>query len=171
MTSLFGSAPPVRANDYGEREVNQNQFIAVAVPFGQRQYNLIVLEQIPGQAVCWSESGSQPVMVEPLLLKFDFTGSCRRATDSNGYSIRLNGQDYGLNYLLSIVERSGELFLVGTPRAGERHRAEILVGRSYGLNQGWHKILLNPGWRFTKRTYQTKTLGHIYLTSSQEAMN
>jgi hypothetical protein len=53
------------------------------------------LEQIPGKQKCWSESGSNPVMIDPLLLNFDFTGICRRATDSNGYSIRLDGRISG----------------------------------------------------------------------------
>ena len=26
------------------------------------------------------------------------------------------------------------------------------------------KISLDPGWRFTKRTYQGRELGHVYLT-------
>ena len=171
LTNIIFSCPPVWANDYGELEVDQNQFIAVAVPFGNRQYNLMVIEQIAGQQKCWSESGSQPVTVEPLLLDFDFSGSCRRATDSNGYSIRIKGQDYGLNYLLSIVERDGELLLIGIPRSSNSHLSEVLVGKSYGLNQGLNKILLNPGWRFTKRTFEEQALGHIYLTSDGVAMN
>ena len=172
ISSLVFSAPPVWATDYGEREVNQDQFIAVAVPFGERQYNFMVIEQIAGQKQCWSENGSRAVTVEPLLLNFDFSGSCRRATDSNGYSIRINGQDYGLNYLLSIVERDGELLLVGLPRSsGKSNLSEILVGRSYSVNQGLNKIFLNPGWRFTKRTFASKTLGHIYLTSDSSALN
>lgn len=171
ISSLIFSVSPVWATDYGELEVNQNQFIAVAVPFGDRQYNFMVIEQIAGQQQCWSESGSRSVTVDPLLLNFDFSGSCRRATDSNGYSIRMNGQDYGLNYLLSIVERDGELLLVGIPRSGKSNLSEILVGRSYGVNQGLNKIFLHPGWRFTKRTFEAKTLGHIYLTGDSLALN
>ena len=171
LPSLIFSCPPAWATNYGELEVNQNQFIAVAVPFGRRQYNLMIIEQIDKQPKCWSESGSQPVTVEPLLLNFDFSGICRRATDSNGYSMRIQGQDYGLNYLLSIVEREGELLLLGTPRVGEPNLPEVLVGRSYGLNQGWSKILLNPGWRFTKRTFEAQTLGHIYLTNDRAVIN
>jgi len=159
LTSLFGSAPPVEANDYGEREVNQNQFIAVAVPFGQRQYNLIVLEQIPGQAVCWSESGSQPVMVEPLLLKFDFTGSCRRATDSNGYSIRLNGQDYGLNYLLSIVERSGELFEVADSSCWGASSRRNFSGQKLRSESGMAQNLTQSRLAIYKADLSNKNLG------------
>ena len=97
FTSVLFSCRQVQAANYSESEVDQTQFIAVAVPFGNRQYNLMVIEQIAGKSQCWSESGSQPVTVEALLLNFDFSGSCRRATDSNGYSIRIDGQDYGLD--------------------------------------------------------------------------
>ena len=171
FTSVLFSCRQVQAANYSESEVDQTQFIAVAVPFGNRQYNLMVIEQIAGKSQCWSESGSQPVTVEALLLNFDFSGSCRRATDSNGYSIRIDGQDYGLDYLLSILERDGELLLVGTPRGRKSNRSEIVVGRSYGINPGLNKIFLNSGWRFTKRTFEAKTLGHIYFTGNTVAMN
>ena len=171
LTSIISSSRPVNATDYGELKVEQTQFIAVAVPFGNRQYNFMVLEQIAGQQQCWSESGSKPVTVDPLLLNFDFSGSCRRATDSNGYSIRMNGQDYGLDYLLSIVERDGELLLIGTPRGGNSNLSEVVVGRSYGINEGLSKIFLNPGWQFTKRTFQDQTLGHVYLSKNSMATN
>ena len=171
FTHVIFSNHQVQAANYGELEVEQTQFIAVAVPFGNRQYNLMVIEQIAGKQQCWSESGSQPVSVEPLLLNFDFSGSCRRATDSNGYSIRIDGQDYGLDYLLSIVERDGELVLVGTPRGSKSNLSEVVVGRSYGINPGLNKIFLNSGWQFTKRTFEAKTLGHIYFTGNTVAMN
>lgn len=171
LTSLIFSDRPVNATDYGELEVEQTQFIAVAVPFGNRQYNFMVLEQIAGKQQCWSESGSKPVTIDPLLLNFDFSGSCRRAADSNGYSIRMNGQDYGLDYLLSVVERDGELLLIGTPRGGDSNLSEVLVGRSYGIAEGLSKIFLNPSWRFTKRTFEAKTLGHIYLTNDSIVTN
>ncbi|MGK7873081.1 MAG: DUF3747 domain-containing protein [Xenococcaceae cyanobacterium] len=157
---------PAKANTFDEQLVEQNQFIAVAVPLGSNSYNLLVIEQIPGKRECWSESGSNPVTVDPLLLNFDFTGICRRSTDSNGYSIRIDGQDLGLDYMLRIVERNGELMLVGTHRR-DPYMPDMLIGRTYGLNNGFAKIFLNSGWRFTKRSYQGKTLGHVYFSGSQ----
>jgi len=73
-----------------------------------------------------------------LLLDFDFTGSCERATDSNGYSLRIRGTDYGLEYLLRIVQRNGELVLVGTPR--NPRQSEVIVGRTKGLGTGLIQI-------------------------------
>jgi hypothetical protein len=157
------------AATYGQTEVDADRFIAIAAPYGYNQYNLLVIEQIPGQKTCWQEKGTKPVSIDPLLLNFDFTGSCNRSTDSNGYSIRIAEQDYGLNYLLSVVERNGELFLIGISRR-DRSQPEIVLGRSYGVTGTYTKIFLNPGWRFTRRTYQGKTLGHVYFTGDNPSL-
>jgi len=159
---------PSNAATFDSVEINPNNFIAVSAPFGNNQHQLLILEQISNQQRCWNESGSNPVSVEPLLLNFDFTGICSRSTDSNGYSIRMNGQDLGLDYLLRIVERDGELVLVGTPRVNP-NAPEIEIGRTQGLSNGFEKIFLNPGWRFTRRIYQGRALGHIYLTNDGAA--
>jgi hypothetical protein len=139
--------------------------VAIARPYGGNKYDLLVLEQIPGKKQCWRENGSNPVMVDPLLLQFDFTGICRRATDSNGYSIRLDGRDFGLDYILRVVERGGELVLVGTPR--DSRRPELVVGRTRGMQQGFMKIILEPGWQFSRRAFQGKSLGHFYFSGKE----
>lgn len=162
---------PVKAATFGEQEVEQQQFIAVARPFGEGQYNLLILEQMSGERDCWREYGSNPVQVEPLMLEFDFSGICQRAADSNGYSIRIDGQDFGQEYMLRVVERDGELLLVGTPRDFSSEQPEIVLGRTYGTEDGFLKIQLNQGWEFTKRTYEGEMLGHTYLSGTQAAID
>jgi N-acetylmuramoyl-L-alanine amidase len=154
-----------QAANFDEQAIDQTQVIAIARPYGGNKFDLLVLEQIQGKRQCWSESGSSPVMVDPLLLNFDFTGICRRATDSNGYSIRLDGRDFGLDYILRIVERNGELYLVGTPR--DARRPELVVGRTRGMQKGFMKIILEPGWKFSRRTFQGKSLGHFYFSGKE----
>jgi len=166
------SLNPVNAQAlFGQQEVTQNNFIAIASP-GGRGYSLLVLEQIPSGRPCWSESGNTPVVINPLLLTYDdFTRDCRRGTDGNSYSIRIDGQDYG-NYVLRIVQRQGELVLVGAHRQ-DRTQPEIVIGRTRGLSatgQEFLKIFLDPGWRFTKRTFEGNVLGHTYLTGDTTAM-
>ena len=165
ILSLTGtiSPRPLAAALFEHTEIDQSQTIAIARPYGEGKYDLLILQQIPGQRQCWQENGNQPTTVDPLLLNFDFSRICHRSTDSNGYSIRLDGEDYGLNYLLRVSERNGELVLVGTPRTDVR-QPEIIVGRTQGLAQGFLKIILDPGWRFTKRSYNGKILSHFYLT-------
>ncbi|XTZ09686.1 MAG: DUF3747 domain-containing protein, partial [cyanobacterium endosymbiont of Rhopalodia yunnanensis] len=145
---------PVQASTFEEQAIPQNNVIAIARPYGQGKYDLLIIEQIPDKQTCWTESGSNPILVDPLLLNFDFAGICRRATDSNGYSIRVDGNDLGLDYLLRLVPRDGELVLVGTSRAGNYQ--EIVVGSTKGLASGFMKVILNPGWQFSKRSYQGK---------------
>lgn len=167
LTTLTSVLPfnTVNASVFDETEVNQEEFIAVAQPFGEDKYNLIVIQQIPGKNSCWQEMSatSNLVNVDLLLMNFDFTGHCRRSTDANGYSIRYDDKDYGLDYLLSLVEKDGELLLLGTNRM-DRSQPPIVVGSSEGLSDQPMKIKLNPGWRFTKRTYQDKVLGHVYFS-------
>lgn len=160
---------PINASTFEQQEVNQDDLIAIARPYGDNKYDLLVIHQIPGQQKCWSESGANPILVHPLLLDFDFTGSCERSTDSNGYSIRIDGQDYGLDYLLRIIEHDGELILIGTHR-DDPSQFEIIVGRSDGIANGFIRLELDPGWRFTRRTYNGRVLGHIYLTGDSLAI-
>jgi hypothetical protein len=153
------------AVEFDNTEVEQERFIAMAVPRAYG-YSLIVLEQISDTQACWSEQGTAPTIVDPLLVDFDFTGICGRATDSNGYSVRVGGKDLALSHSLSVQSVDNEIFLVAT----SHHNVEtppIVIGRSHGISNGFIKIILEPGWRFTKRSYQGKTLGHIYFTYDQ----
>ena len=152
----------VKALDIGEQELDQNQVVAVAIP--GRFYNLVVMEQIPDKEACWRELGSQPTVIEPLWTTFDFTGSCRRATDSNGYSVRLDGQDTSQDYRLEVVEQEDEVQLVAISR---QDRSRTVIGKSFGKAEGkFLKIYLNPGWEFTKKTVGEKVLGHFFLSGN-----
>ena len=157
------SVPEVRAASFGEKEISQSEYIAVAAPFGQQEHQLLIIGQISDEKPCWSESGSNPVIVDPLLVKFDFTGICDRKTDANGYSIRIDGEDQARNYSLRIRRRNNDLVLVGSPPPNSQGQ-EIELGRANGVTDGFAKIQLDQDWRFTKRTFEKKTLGHIYLT-------
>ncbi|WP_107670810.1 DUF3747 domain-containing protein [Cyanothece sp. BG0011] len=168
LGSFIPSHLPVKASTFSETQLDQSKVIAIARPYGDDKYDLLVIEQIPDKRDCWTESGSNPVLVDPLLLNFDFTGICRRATDSNGYSIRLDGNDLGLDYLLRLVRRDGELVLVGTPRTPGY--SEIVLGSTKGMAEGFMKVHLYPGWQFSKRTYEEKVLGHFYFSGSQAAI-
>lgn len=162
LGTLAGLSPAISAT-FGQREVDQSKFIAIAAPRGGgTAHQLLVVEQVSNTRPCWSESGSAPVVVDPLLVNFDFTGICGRSTDSNGYSIRMGGQDLGLQYSLRVVNRNGDLVLVGTPN--NRSAEELVIGRANGFTSNFAKINLDPGWKFTKRTYNDSVLGHVYLT-------
>jgi N-acetylmuramoyl-L-alanine amidase len=171
MTGL-ASLKMVQAANFEQKEVDQTKFVAIAAPVGTTSHQLLIVEQINNKQQCWGESsgGTGPVAIDPLLAKFDFTGICGRSTDANGYSIRQDGQDLGGKYTLRIRYRDGDMVLVGAP--DNKQDPEIVVGRANGMSQGFVKIQLESGWRFTKRMFVTmkdnkrveKVLGHVYLT-------
>jgi hypothetical protein len=166
-TVAFSAMVPfssVRAALFGETEVDQDQFIAIAAPYGENNYNLLVLEQYPDKQECWATTGSAPVVVDPLLLNFDFTGICGRYADANGYSARVGDEDLGLDYLLRIVERDNELQLIASHRL-DSGQPSFVIASTNGLTEGFLKLQLEPGWQFTKRTYEEQTLGHVYFSN------
>jgi N-acetylmuramoyl-L-alanine amidase len=154
----------VRAANFDEAPIATNSVVLMAVPVrgGTQGYNLMVVEQIPGQQQCWSESGQKPVVINPLFSNFDFSQACKRSSDSNGYSIRVNGQDVGLDYLLRVIPQGGELHLVGT----QNNKPIMHIGRTYGMAQGPLKIFLDPGWNVTRRSYQGNLTGHVYISGN-----
>ena len=161
IASTFVALPSANAGTFDEKEIAQDRIIAIAAPY-RHGYNLVVIEQAPGKDKCWAEQGITPVAIEPLLMDFDFTGHCRRATDSNGYSVRIGGEERGSDYLLKIVEEDNELILIGTQR--DPNQPPIVLGRTHGKSNGVTKIFLNSGWRFTKRSYQGQELSHFYFS-------
>ena len=153
---------------FSEEPVPEEQVIAVAVPAGAIGYNLAVIEQIPGQQDCFALNGSAPTIVDPLWTTFDFTGSCRRSTDSNGYSVRLDGQDTSLDYRLDVVPKGDGLQLVAKNYQGG---SDLVVGQTNGKADGEYlKIDLNPGWKFTKKAYEGKVLGGYFFSGDSQAI-
>jgi hypothetical protein len=160
--------PATAAATFDQKELDPNRVIAVAVPLAQGdRYNLLILEQLSDAKQCWQQNPSNSNLIDPLLLQFDFTGICGRSTDSNGYSVRIAGQDRALDYRLSIGKERDRLVLWAVPSRNAQSSA-IAIARTDTLTSGFLKLQLNSGWRFTKRTYGGKTLGHIYLTRDTE---
>jgi hypothetical protein len=166
--SLFGLGlssawTPGVAATFNQREIDQTNVITIAAPVnGGRSHQLLILEQVSDRRPCWQQNGDALGTVNPLLLNFDFTGICGRATDSNGYSIRVGGEDLGLRYTLRVVRNRDVLRLMAVPvRPGT---PTLEIGKTKGITSDFSEIQLNPGWRLTKRTYNGQTLGHFYLT-------
>lgn len=154
---------------FTEAPVAEAGIAAIAVPAGAIGYNLNVVEQIPGKQQCYAEKGTNPIIIDPLWTKFDFTGSCNRSTDSNGYSVRLDGQDTSLDYRLDVITKGDQLQLVA---ANSKGGSNLVVGQTNGKPAPgeYVKINLNPGWKFTKKAYQGKTLGHYFLSGDSKAI-
>ncbi|MGK7890303.1 MAG: DUF3747 domain-containing protein [Leptolyngbyaceae cyanobacterium] len=157
------TAPKAMASLFQQTELNQEDVIAIASPIGSTRHQLLILEQLGAQRDCWSAQGNQ---VTPLLLDFDFTGICGRATDSNGYSLRVDNEDLGMRYTLRLEANNGTLRLLASSDRDRRAPA-IEVGRATQRAGEFTPITLNPGWRITKRSYNGQALGHYYLSNDQ----
>lgn len=163
--SVISGTKTLSTNEFNEEKIEEDEVIAIAIPFGYKEHKLELIEQISGKRQCWSESGTAPVTVDLLLLNFDYRDSCRRIKDSNGYSIRIDGNEEKSSlYLISVVQRNGELQVVA--KHENPNLPELIVGRSKGLAEGVIKIDLEPGWNITKRNYQGNTLGHLYFSGN-----
>ncbi len=166
--ALAGLVTPATAsaNTFGQQPIDPNLVIPVATPIRNGAlYNLLILEQVPNRRLCWQEQAQEsgPTVVDPLLLNFDFVGSCDRKTDSNGYSVRINGEDLGIQYRLEIAQRQDDLVLLARHNR-DRSLAPIEIGRTQGRADGLLRIQLNPGWQLTRRLFNGQPTGHIYVT-------
>ncbi|WP_026734657.1 DUF3747 domain-containing protein [Fischerella sp. PCC 9605] len=69
---------------------------------------------------------------------------------------------------IKIIKDNDQFLLVGISNTDPNAPA-IKIGSTHGIGKGLTKIQLEPGWYFTKRTYNGQTTGHIYLTSDRPA--
>jgi N-acetylmuramoyl-L-alanine amidase len=161
---VFGNLGNAIAQTYGAQELDQSRILLVSAPGSRlRPHQLYIIEQISDDRPCYTITGSSPGEVNPLWTTFDFSGICGRASDTNGYSIRTANEDLGIRYRLQIRESDGELLLLGVP---SDRSTPLQIGRTGGISStGFTQIILNPGWRVTKRTFEGQTLGHNYLTN------
>lgn len=151
---------------FSEQSVNAAQFVVMAAPRNDVDYNLVVLEQKSANRDCWTESNG---IINPLLLNFDFSGICGRATDSNGYSIRMAGEDLGLQYSLRLVDQGNYVALLAAPN--RRNQSTFEIGRTQSTTKDFLNIELNPGWNLSRRVYDGKPLGHIYFSNELSLAN
>ncbi len=161
---VFGSLGEALAQTYGTQELDQSRVLLVSAPGSRlRPHQLYIVEQIRDDRPCFEIIGASPGEVNPLWTTFDFSGICGRASDTNGYSIRTANEDLGIRYRLQIRESGEELVLLGVP---SDRSTPLQIGRTGGISStGFTQIILNPGWRVTKRTFEGQTLGHNYLTN------
>ncbi len=149
-----------------QQELDPNGVTVVASPYqGGEKHQLLILEQLTSARACWSEQKAQTMtIVNPLLTEFNFSGICGRATDSNGFSVRMGGRDFDWRYTLQVVKREGDLILMARNTTRNASMPDLVVGRVGGTTAGFAKIMLEPGWRVTRRVAQGKLTGHFYLT-------
>ncbi|NJM57621.1 MAG: DUF3747 domain-containing protein [Synechococcales cyanobacterium RU_4_20] len=155
--------PANASSTFSQKEVDQAKFTLVATPYnGGYSHQLTIIGQLSDKQPCWQENGQGPTVIDPLLLNFDFSGICARGVDGNGYSVRMNNQDMFSQYSPKVVSKEGELQLIAQP--SRPSQPPLLIARSHGPAQSFSKLVFEPGWRLTQRTFGDTTLGHFYLT-------
>lgn len=158
---VLGSTLSTLSATFETREVDQSDVLSVAIPGGRFiPYQLWLIRPTRDDANCFSITGENPGVVEPLWR--DNIDDCATISDSNGFSIRVGGEDLGTAYALTVKESDGELVLLGRNLRG----SSFVIGRTGGISpNGYTEIKLSPGWRITQRTYQGQALGHFYYTN------
>lgn len=156
--------PPAQAALFGQQPIAEQQAVVILRPLGINRYDVLVIEEKQiGSQRCWRDRGDGTV--EPLLLNFDFTGICDRATDSNGYSLRMGGEDLGLRYRLEVRTQESQALLVAVPFDGRS--PTIPLGTTRSLARDFLKVDLLPNWKLARRTYEGQPLGHYYFFADQ----
>lgn len=153
-----------------QQELDINGVVAVASPYQNgEQHQLLIVEQLSNKRACWSEQKTTTMMtvINPLLSEFDFSGICGRATDSNGFSVRMGGQDLNWRYALQVVAKDNNLLLIARNTTKKKSNPDFLVGTVGGTTPNFAKIVLEPGWRITRRISNGELTGHFYLTNDR----
>lgn len=143
--------------------LDQARFVLVAAPIGDgKRAQLNIYEQVRNTRPCFSLSGQDPAVVNPLLATFDFTGICGRYIDANGYSLRVGGTDLATSYRLSVMRTNNDTVLVALPtKAGAG--PEVVVARTKGAGNGFLQLVFEPGWELKRRAFAGRALGHVYV--------
>jgi len=151
------------ANLFDSRPLDTSRFAVLARPVGPSDWNLLVLEQIQAQPLCWEQRPDG--LVDPALNRFNFTGICSRYLDSNGYSLRIGDQDLASRYRLQLRQSGMELRLeASTPS----NPTVLVVGRArvpLRDKDGFVALALEPGWDLQRRVFNRQTLSHIYFAN------
>ncbi len=164
VLSSLSLKPATASNIFEQKEVRQSDFVLMATPYQGGDLNrLTILGQLSSKRPCWNQQGHQPTVINPLLLNFNFNGICMRGVDSNGYSIRIDGQDQYVKYSPEIISENNELQLIAKPSRADR--PSIVIARSHGPAASFSQLKFEPGWRITQRSYRGRRLGHLYLTN------
>ncbi|NJL49387.1 MAG: DUF3747 domain-containing protein [Leptolyngbyaceae cyanobacterium SM2_5_2] len=133
------------AQTFGNVGINETNFLVVAAPGSAAQpYRLLIVEQVQTSRPCWNivDPNARPTQVNDLWNTFDFTGVCRLQKDSNGYAVRLSGQDVA-GARFEVNNRGGDLLLQFAP--GTTSRDRITIGRTGGISPtGFTRIYLDP---------------------------
>lgn len=161
--TLPGSVSPLAraAGLFRSQPLENDRFAVLARPLGKDSWNLVVLEQVKPSPLCWKQRDDG--LVDPALNRFNFTGICNRFLDSNGYSLRVAGDDLAPRYRLRMTAVGSEVQLQATT---PEEPTVLVVGRGAITSRdrdGFVPLDLEEGWELQRRVYGERSLNHIYF--------
>ncbi len=149
---------------FDSQPLDASRFAVLARPVGTADWNLLLLEQLQQQPLCWQPR--RDGLVDPALNRFDYTGICNRYLDSNGYSLRVADEDLASRYRLRLQQVGSELQLQAF--SPEQPRV-LLLGRGdvpLRDRDGFVALRLEPGWELRRRSFGGQGLNHVYFSSA-----
>ena len=113
-STLAGAFPLLAkaAAIFGSQPLDPSRFSVLARPVGNSDWNLVVLEQRAAKPQCWQERNDG--QVDSTLTRLDFSAACAQYTDSNGYYLRIDGEELVSNDNLQVRQVGQELQLLAT---------------------------------------------------------
>lgn len=153
--TLFDSAPlrPERA-------------IALAQPLAGNRWNLVLLEQLQAGVNCWQRLADGSVLNMADGVRNE--AFCGRYSSSSAYSLRVGGSDLTSPWRLRLEAGNDRLELQAT---SPQSAAPLLVASAplpAGAGGGaFTPLELEPGWTLERRSYNGRSLNHLYLSNSE----
>ncbi|MFO7630094.1 MAG: DUF3747 domain-containing protein [Prochlorococcaceae cyanobacterium] len=152
---------PGLAGTFSSTPLDASKLAVLARPVGQSDWNLLVLEQLKPEPLCWQTRSDG--LIDPVLNRFDFSGICGRFLDSNGYSLRAASEDHGGRYRLRLQQVGEEVLLQAF---SPDQPTMLLLGRGQVPlrdREGFVAIKLEAGWELERRSFGSTSLNHVYF--------
>jgi hypothetical protein len=167
IATIPSSLPPMvrAANVFDSQRLEASRFAVLAQPVADDDWTLVVLEQLAAEPRCWESR--EDGLVDPSLPRVDAKGICARYLDSNGYSLRMGGDDLGASHRLTVRQVGDEVQLqVFSP---EQDTLLVLGrGKARGRDRsGFVPLQLEAGWELRRRVYDSQALNHVYISHEQ----
>lgn len=150
---------------FGSEAIEAGSAIALAQPLANGSWNLVVIEQRQPAPPCWRHNSDGTVTTYET---YQPETVCGRYLSNSAYSLRIANTDLRHPWRLRVEEQGGQLQLLAS---GSQQAQPLLVGTAQAAGQGGGRGLvalqLREGWSLERRTYQGRSLGHLYVANAE----
>lgn len=150
---------------FGSEAIAAGSAIALAQPLASGGWNLVVIEQRQPAPPCWRHNSDGTVTTYET---YQPETVCGRYLSNSAYSLRIASTDLRHPWRLRVEEQGGQLQLLAS---GNPQAPPLLVGSGQAVNpssgSGLVALQLHEGWSLERRTYQGRSLGHLYVANAE----